>query len=71
MNEALRCVDPERSRANPQSILGVPGTTPRAPEDAALFPAIGEQGRAVLEDMGLDGEAIEALVAEGALKLPG
>ena len=48
----------------------VPGTTPRHANTDQLFPAIGEHGRDVLTGLGIDSEAIEALVAEGAVYLP-
>ena len=48
----------------------VPGTTPRDANTDQLFPAIGEHGRDVLTGLGIDSEAIEALVAEGAVYLP-
>ncbi len=51
--------------------------TPRTPgvaaaADAALCPApgIGEHGRAILAELGISGEAIARLAAEGVLRLP-
>ena len=48
----------------------VPGTTPRNPDTDQLFPAIGEHGRDVLMELGMDSVAIEALATEGAVHLP-
>lgn len=48
----------------------VPGTTPREAETSELFPGVGEHGRGVLADLGLDDASIAALVEEGALWLP-
>ena len=45
----------------------------RRPRDAdmdQLFPAIGEHGRDVLTGLGLNSEAIDGLVAKGAVHLP-
>ena len=48
----------------------VPGTTPRDANMDQLFPAIGEHGRDVLTGLGLNSEAIDGLVAKGAVHLP-
>jgi len=64
------------------AVAVAPGDMPRfkvprtpgasAAADAALPPAprIGEHGRAILADIGLDAAAIARLAAEGALMLP-
>ena len=48
----------------------VPGTTPRDANMDQMFPAIGEHGRDVLTELGLNSEAIDGLVAKGAVHLP-
>jgi crotonobetainyl-CoA:carnitine CoA-transferase CaiB-like acyl-CoA transferase len=48
-----------------------PGVPPAVDRAALPAPAIGEHGRQILEEFGLDDIAIGRLAAEGALLLPG
>jgi crotonobetainyl-CoA:carnitine CoA-transferase CaiB-like acyl-CoA transferase len=51
----------------PVRIPTIPGTDP---DGASVSPAVGQHGRDILGELGLDDEAIAGLVRDGAVKLP-